>query len=328
MRNASSLRRLMAMLGLAFAASCNGGNASPPVPAGTEARVLLAQAQRDVRIKKPALISINETTSDLIYWPTKKGPSENPIAFTGPLDIYQAGAMAANGYVIVIVNAGTPAAIVTYDVKTRSEKAYADNYGSPYDVAIDTKGNIYAMNEASVTVYAAGSYTEKEITCADITLGEAIAVDNEGDVFVDGYGPNNSMGIVEYPAKGGHCKRLKLQPEQGYIGGVGVDPKTDDLIVVDNPDLCAGGYEGVMLIYPPPYRKSTFTEQNLNAQYCAGIFRLDAGSKNIYFFDATVSGFPFIDSRTYPDATGGGPYGDGYSIYTGGFTTIPNTLPN
>jgi hypothetical protein len=327
MRSTSNPGRLMTVLGVVFAASCNGRNASPPIPAGTEARVTLAEAQRDARIKKPALISINQTTSDLIYWPTKKGPSENPIAFSGPLDVYQAYAMAANGDVIVIANA-MPAEIVTYDLKTQSEQSYADTYGSPYDVAIDTKGNIYAMNEVSVTVYAAGSYTEKEMTCAGITTAEAIAVNNEGDVFVDGYGPNNSMGIVKYPATGGHCKRLNLQQQKGYIGGVGVDPKTDDLIVVDNPDLCAGGYEGIMLIYPPPYRKNTFTMQNLGAEYCAGIFRLDASSKNIYFSDATVSGFPFVDSRTYPDATGGGPYGDGYSTYTGGFTTIPNTLPN
>ena len=243
MRSSSSPGRLMTVLGVVFAASCNGGNASPPIPAGTEARVLLGQAQRNVRIKKPALISINQTTSDLIYWPTKKGPSENPIAFSGPLDVYQAYAMAANGDVIVIANA-MPAEIVTYDVKTRSEQSYADTYGSPYDVAIDTKGNIYAMNEASVTIYAAGSYTEKEMTCAGITTAEAIAVNNEGDVFVDGYGPNNSMGIVKYSATGGHCKRLNLQPEQGYIGGVGVDPKTDDLIVVDTPTSARAAMRG------------------------------------------------------------------------------------
>jgi hypothetical protein len=132
--------------------------------------------------------------------------------------------------------------------------------------------------------------------------GEAIAVNNEGDVFVNGYGSGSFVGVIEYPA--------------------------DDLIVVDNPDFCAGGYEGIMLIYPRPYRASNFTGQNLNAEYCAGKFRLDARSKHIYFGDATFSGFPFIDSRTYPDAQGGGPYSGGYSLYLGGFTTIPNTLPN
>ncbi|MBV8066740.1 MAG: hypothetical protein JO113_02100, partial [Candidatus Eremiobacteraeota bacterium] len=110
------------------------------------------------------------------------------------------------------------------------------------------------------------------------------------------------------------------------------DPKTDDLIVVDNPDLCAGGFEGRMIIYSKPYERRTARHRNLNATYCAGTFRLDARSSRIFASDSTVSaGYPLIDQRSYPKALNGATYQDGEfgsSGYFGGFTTIPNTLPN
>lgn len=73
-----------------------------------------------------------------------------------------------------------------------------------------------------------------------MTKNETIGADNEGDVFVNGY-DGNEFGVVEYPVR--KCKRkvLNLQPEIGYPGDVGIDPKTEDLIVVDDPGACAGG---------------------------------------------------------------------------------------
>ena len=146
------------------------------------------------------------------------------------------------------------------------------------------------MNLSSVAVFKAGSSQPAELTCSYINIGEAIAVDNESDVFVDGYGPNGFMGVVEYAAGSQNCTKLHLRPQHGYVGGVGVDPKTDDLIVVDDPDLCAGGLEGRMIIYPKPYEPHTSHRHDLGATYCAGAFRLNSTSSLIFVSDATVSG--------------------------------------
>ncbi len=84
-----------------------------------------------------------------------------------------------------------------------------------------------------------------------------------------------------------------------------------------------------MIIYPKPYNRRTARRHDLGATYCDSTFRLDATSTHIYVSDATVSaGFPLIDLRSYPKRRGGGDYGGGYTTYTGGFATIPNTLPN
>ena len=168
-------------------------------------------------------------------------------------------------------------------------------------------------------------------TCSQIDVYEAIAVDNEGDVFVDGYGPKKFMGVVEYPHGTAKCAVLHLRATRGYVAGVGVDPLTDDLIVVDNPDFCAGGIEGRMTIYPRPYEQRTSVRRILPTVYCAGQFRLDATSTHIFYSDATISdGFPLIDQARYPSGKYEGTYQDGY--YSGGnfagFTTLPNRLPN
>jgi hypothetical protein len=122
-----------------------------------------------------------------------------------------------------------------------------------------------------------------------------------------------------------------LRATLGYIAGVGVDPKTDDLIVVDDPGQCAGGNNGRMVIYPKPYEQHTSIVRELSATYCSGTFRLDAGSTHIFYSDATVSdGFPIIDQARYPSAKFEGQYWLGYSQSNSfsGMTTIPNRLPN
>jgi hypothetical protein len=61
----------------------------------------------------------------------------------------------------------------------------------------------------------------------------------------------------------------------------------------------------------------------------AGVIRLDKESKHIYMADATVSSDgEVIDIRTYPAGIGADYYAGSYGEVIGGFTTIPNTLPN
>ncbi|MBV8531261.1 MAG: hypothetical protein JO104_08075 [Candidatus Eremiobacteraeota bacterium] len=279
-------------------------------------------------VRSQKLVTFNPQNESLEYWTIGPNGSSQLTPLSGSLGFNQVYNLAADGDVIVMTNY-SPAEIVTYNVKTKAQTTLNDPYGGPVDVAIDKKATIYALNLASVAVFARGSSNPSELTCSMITTAEAIAVDKESDVFVDGYG-HNFMGIVEYPAGSSTCKPLAINKQSGYIGGVGVDPKTDDLIVVDDPDLCAGGIEGRMRIFPKPYRRNHFRWRNLNANYCAGTIRLNADSSLIFVADATISdGYPLVDQRTYPGAKGNGVYENGY--YSGsfsGFTTIPNTLPN
>lgn len=311
---------------IAVAAGCG---AATPSPGGFPS---FARATRPTaKLITPALITFDTSNDSLAYWPIKNGGSlSTPTSFTGSLGIGNVSALAAHGNVVIIANY-SPAEVVTYDVKTKAKTTMSDPYGGPYDVAVDKKGNIYAMSAASVAVYKNGSSQATELSCSYITTSEAIALDDEGDVFVNGLGYGSFFGTVEYPAGSQSCKKLHLRPEQGYTAGVGVDPKTDDLIVVDDPGFCAGGPEGVVHIYPRPYRAGHSMRRVLGATYCAGTFRLSADSTLIFYTDASVSdGIPIIDQSHYPSAKSDGQYWEGYYASGGfsGFTTIPNSLPN
>ncbi|HZY96426.1 MAG TPA: hypothetical protein VFE35_04930 [Candidatus Cybelea sp.] len=309
---------------------CSGGGATPSAGLSSTStaavRELLSPA-----FKKPALVAFDTQKGTLEYWPISPSGGTNPSTISGPLGIFQGYNMVANGNTVAIANY-SPAEVVTYNVKTKVENTLPDPYGSPVDIAIDKKATLYALNLASVAVYKAGSSQPTELTCSYIYDAFAIAVDNEGDVFVNGYGPGGFMGVVEYPGGSKPCIKPHLRAELGYAAGIGVNPRNDDLIVVDNPNLCAGGFEGRMVIYPKPYEQRTSRRRNLNATYCAGTFRLDATSSNIFVSDSSVSaGYPIIDQRSYPAAHDEGTYTGGLSgsgDAFGGFTTIPNTLPN
>lgn len=319
--------RISAPYGSAVPSMCPAcaGGAIPSSPLAV--REPTAGIQKATVLKNPALISIEIATGDLIYWPIKKGPSDKPITFSNGIGTYQGGAMAANGNTVVVASS-SPAETIEYNVKTEKTTALQDMFGAPFDVAVDKTGTIYALSAHEVGVFPSGSSQPYELTCKEFNETESIAVDNEGDVFVDtGYG--SFTGVVEIPAGSrSTCTDLQLRRPHGYLGGVGVDPKTDDLIVVDNPGLCAGGFEGRMIIYPKPYSASTSHQHNLHAGDCAGTFRLDATSTHVYVSDWTIdASYPLIDVRSYPSGRGNGMYSSGYT-YTGGFTTIPNRLPN
>lgn len=281
-------------------------------------------------LKKPALITVDTANGALEYWPIQPGGSDSPRVFSKSLGLAGADALVANGNLLAIASY-TPAEVVKYDVKTKNSKTLNDPDGNPIDLAIDKHGTLYVLNRANVVVFRRGSSQPSELICPTVDLGVAIAVDNEGDVFINGYGGSGFIGVVEFPAGFTKCITLHLRAERGYAAGIGVDPKTDSLIVVDNPDFCAGGLEGRMIIYPKPYEQRTSRRRNLHATYCANNFRLNATSSRIFVQDATVSdGFPVIDQETYPGAKFEGQYqvGPSASAYFGGLTTIPNTLPN
>ena len=276
---------------------------------------------------KPALITL-DSNGALAYWPISPSGGTTLTEISKPLGL-NAYAMAANDEVVVMADY-YGAQIVSYNVKTKAKTSLSDPFGSPIDVAIGKTGTIYALSSKSVAVFKAGSSQPGELTCSRVTESESIAVNNQGDVFVDGYG-NNFEGIIEYKAGKTKCTTPNLNPVEGYIAGVGVDPKTDDLITIDDPDLCAGGLEGRMFIYPKPYQIRTAREVDLYATYCSGSFRLNSKSTLIFVSDASVSaGYPIIDQFSYPDGSAEGTYqveGFGSNSF-GPFTTIPNKLPN
>jgi hypothetical protein len=88
----------------------------------------------------------------------------------------------------------------------------------------------------NVTVFTDGS-PPRELLCRYLQTAIAIAVDNEGDVFVNQNGA--FVGVVEINGPNrpdpNRCTKLDLKPETGYAAGLALDPKTDDLIVLDNP---------------------------------------------------------------------------------------------
>jgi hypothetical protein len=312
-------------LGAALWTACSN---SAPLPTNLSNPTPQSERARGAALQKPALITFDASTGGLAYWHIQNDGSMTLQPLSKSLGISSVYALAADGDTVIIANYSPPE-IVTYNVDTASESTMSDTYGNPRDVAVDKQGNIYALNAASVTVYKAGSQPA-ELACSHIDNGEAIAVDNEGDVFVDGYG-SHFQGVVEFAAGTNKCTVPHLRASHGYIAGVGVDPQTDDLIVVDDPDLCAGGLEGRMIIYPKPYAKQTSRRHVLSATYCSGTFRLDARSRHIFYSDATVSdGVPIVDQADYPTGKYDGQYWLGYysSVYFSGFTTIPNTLPN
>jgi hypothetical protein len=297
------------------------------------ARALLSPRanQQKLPLQTPALIAVSRNGVLKDYPVTTHGGNRPQIIGRVP-KVSAAGAMVANGHVVAIVNQA-PTGVVVYNIKTKATQSFPDPYGIPIDIAIDKNANLYALNYPSpsnVAMYRAGSSQPQELTCKYLDNGVAVATDNEGDVFVNSYG-SPFTGVVEIPnGPGGpqsqNCKELAgLLPEQGYEAGLAVDPKTDDLIVLDDPDECAGGIEGLMTIYPKPYSASTAHSVNLNGN-CVGLMRLDASSSTVFAFDESVDqARSYIIQRSYPQGRGSGAYRGGHSS---GFTTIPNTLPN
>ena len=275
------------------------------------------------------LIGFDLSNGTLVAWPMQRGGGRNPQPISGPLGLV-GGILAANGNVIAIAS-DRPPLVTLYDVVTKNRTTLKDPNGTPIDIAIGKDGSIYALNFAkttNVTVYPAGSPNPLKLGCGKMSTGEEIAVDNEGDVFVNGY-RTSDIGVVEFlngpnGLQDQNCTRLDLNPEV-VPAGLAIDPKTDDLITLDNPDECAGGIEGLMTIYPKPYQKATGFSKHVGVN-CSGGLRLSADSSIVFVGDEDVSGtFFWILQRSFPDGKNLGVYHGGN---TDGMTTLPNTLPN
>jgi len=318
------MRAFLVVVAALYLAGCQVPSA--PGPLGSNGPATGVRAG----LKTPVVIAVDATDERLVYWPMNARGSSSPAYLSGGLHLY-ATAMAANGNVVTIASYKPPE-LLSYDVTTRKKSIIVDPYGAPVDVAIGKTATLYALDEKNVGVFPPGSSSYK-LSCRYIHIGSAIAVDNEGDVFVDGYGPGNSSGVVEYAAGSSTCVKLKLKKQSGYRVGLGVDPKTDDLIVEDWVG-CAGGSEGRITVYARPYGPKVVARNYLHGN-CLGGFRLDATSTNLLVLDGysgargdrevKACGLRWIDQRSYPQTKGRSMYTNGCAAAV---TTIPNTLPN
>lgn len=282
-------------------------------------------------LNPPALVALNGNTGVLEMWPIQHGGGTHPQALTNSLGLNSSG-MAADGDVVILANQHNPA-VLLINVVTKNRRTLPDPFGTPLDIAIGKHKAIYVLNLAgtgNVAMYRPGSTQPIELACGKIGFGEAIAVDNEANIYINGYGPRAGPGVVEIPngpngPEPQNCKRLDLKEETGYVAGLAIDPKTDDLIVFNDPDLCAGGNEGLMTVYSKPYQKATGVTRLLGGN-CAGGLRLSADSTVVFYGDEDVSGsHTFIRQASFPEGKSMGTYTGGQPE---GFTTIPNSLPN
>jgi hypothetical protein len=301
-----------------------------------QARFILQRAEPAVPFtipSHPMLIAMNNVTQTLEFWPIDPKGGRRPTRLAKPPGLASAGGMAANGTHIAIADTnGTN--VIVYDLAKHTEKILADPEGYPADVAIDSGGSIYVntlsfsgQGSYSVLWYRPDAVYPQVLKCRFLSGPAYIAVDNEGDIFLN-ENAQHFAGVVEIPRgpsgpDPAHCFRLRLKVESLYAGGVAIDPKTDDLVVSDTGD-CAGGNGGTMTIYPKPYRRETGTSHVIGGG-CPANLRLDATSTIAFFSDAFEGSASYVAQRTYPGGTTLGSYNGGNP---GGTTTIPNTLPN
>ena len=252
---ASRLQLLVAAVPL-LAASC-GGAGTPPNPAANGSSHLLSRAQTGPHLGEPALIAIDELSGDLVYWEIKDGPSGTPITLTGNLGTYNANAMVSNGDVVIIASHAPPE-IIEYNIKTKGRndcggsvrraeprRGRQGRYGLRTQPARDRRlSNRIRRSHLRSAARSCAARRHSRLpstTRATSSLPPARLAR-----------PTSSSCP---PAHAGDCVKLDLK-KPSNLGGIGIDPKTDDLIVVDNPGILCS-YVGRLTIYPKPYASGT-----------------------------------------------------------------------
>jgi hypothetical protein len=299
------------------------------------AQAFSTQSISGVDLGQPALIATDDDTGALESWPIQLGGSNSPQTISPPLAI-ASDDLAAHGSVVAI--AASNQGVILYDVVTGAQTMLSDPFGSTVGITMDENENIFVGNSAqpkdSIVMYPAHDRQHpRDLTgCGWIKIAVDVAADDEGDVFVSAFTQKGAARIIELPnGPNGpdpkHCVPLDLKPHHGQFGftGIVVDPKTDDLVTLDNPDCCQGGSGPRMVVYPKPYSRTTGRAHDFNTLISFGI-KLSADSSKVFIGMVNTRGnFTLVDQRSFPDGRDEGSYTGGDP---GGFTTIPNTLPN
>lgn len=309
---------------------CGGANSVPMSLQQHRPATQSRGTQRAPSLPARILIAANGNNGNLEYWPINKHGGTAPTALVKGLGLSQAQGMAADGKVLAVTD---DSQILLYDLGSMKATALPDSYGVSLDVAIGRDGSIYGLNlqehgNTNVVVYPKGENNPVDVLCPIMSEGEYIAVDNESDVFIAGY-EGDGEGVAEIPSGTQQCNALKLRKlGLTYMGGIAIDPVNDDLLVMDNPGLCAGGLEGRVFIYPKPYQPKTSYERDLGGN-CTGGLRLNYDATKVFWGDESIDGAnTMVHEADYPYGHGPG----SRATYSGGqplgFTTIPNHLPN
>lgn len=284
-------------------------------------------------INAPAVIAVDSNTNALEYWPMRLGGDSQPIRISKK-GLFNGAGLVANGRVVSFGNQN-PTEVLQFNVDTKVQTTLPDPYGIPLDIAIGKDNSLYVVNLVrphadNVVWYPGGAPNPKKLACSAINYGSHVAVDNEGNLYVGAIVGRINADVVKLPngpngPDPSRCTPLHLGLGPAYMEGVVVDPKTDDLITLTNPDLCAGGVEGLMTVFPKPYRRAT-GQSHIVGQSCSTGLRLSADSKTVFVLDQDFAGIAmFVLQRSFPDGKPEGSYRAGHATSV---TTIPNTLPN
>ncbi len=261
----------------------------------------------------PIVIAVGGKTG-LEYWPLMAKGSNTPTPISGITGLLPTGNLAVRGSQVIIPNGST---VIVYDLNTKRQTVLPDPSGSGLDAAVGRDGTIYVANEirggSNVAMYPPAG-PSRILSCPLVSYALFIAVDNEGDIFLDDITSDEIAEIPNGPSgpDPNRCTTLDLKPAQtGYAAGITIDPNTDDLLVLDDPDLCAGGIEGRLVIHKKPYTQGVGRSLVVGRNCSEGV-RLNAASNVVIVGDRDVSQlWPFLLERTYPQ---GIPFG----AYTGG----------
>ena len=213
--------------------------------------------------------------------------------------------------------------ILAIDTFAQVTKTLDDPGEFPASIAATRDGTIYVGNifdaafaAGNVAIYAKGSTTPTStLTSPSFFQIEGTAVNSAGDVFV-----NNDTGfftggqVIEFPGGAGSGTILK-NIHVKIAAGLKIDPKTQDLLVVDQGTnvvkVYAARYTGhAKASYPVPNGGSSVD------------IALDATSSNLYFANDTKR---TIDVLSYPAGTFLGSYGGGVEPI--GVAVKPSRLP-
>ena len=316
--------RALLACNLVLTVSACSGNVMAPFRQGASTNSMAASSLARAAIPNPALLGINQSTGALEAWRIARAGGRPTVLDPG-LGATDGIAMAADGNAVFVAR-DVKNAVLVYNVTTGEKKTLADPYGGPVDIAVGTDKSIYVANFGTfkgVVVYPQGRDAPVKLPCNLIDAPDWVAVDNDGNVFVNG-ALGSSLRVVEIP-RSGACRDLHLRPELGYDSGLAYDPKTGDLLVMDDPGVCAGPPGARITVYPKPYTKENARSLSYGGSCMTGL-RLNASSSLMFFSMPTLVGGIVVFQAGFPDGKiAGRVYSQGD---TTAMTTIPNTLPN
>lgn len=170
---------------------------------------------------------------------------------------------------------------------------YNSGLNDPINVAVDSRGNVYAANynhgvNGAVVEYAQGSNTPID-TCPVPGGPQGVAIDTAGDVFASldfkgiGY-------VVEYAGGLSGCNSMNLPISIGFVGGMVID-KNGNLLICDQTNA-------VVDVVDPPY---TGVSGTLGSGYSSP-FHITVNKRNsiAYVTDAVAA---VVDVLSYPSGS-------------------------